>query len=559
MDYGWTSLLPPFIAILIAIVTRRVIPALAAAVLVGGGLLAYYGRPEQHFVPAVVDIVWWDHLWPQLESWDKQRVLIFSLTLGAMVGVIEAVGGMEALVQSLSRRVKTRRGSQLLVWFLGLGVFFDDYANTLLLGSTMRSTADRMKFSRAKLAYLVDSTAAPVAGLALISTWVAVEISYIQEGLSAAGVSSDVSAFTIFLQTIAYRYYAIFALVLVAIIAWSGRDFGPMLVAEREAAGNGEPGSKGEAEQGSAAEIADISNRFLAHYPRGYWMTAVVPVLLCIVVVLVLLITTGQAAMREAQSVTAETQGGLQYWGEVFGNSDSYGALLWGTGIGLVTALGLGVATGRTRMAAMLLGLVKGAWHLLPAMFILWFAWALSDMTREQHEVTKEAMLNTGGFLAQQLEASGLPGWLLPTAVFVTSGLVAFATGTSWGTMALLTPLSIQLAVTAALEGSGGAGGVLENGGPLLVATVGAVLAGSILGDHCSPISDTTVLSSRASGCDHILHVRTQMPYALLGGLVAIVMGTIPSGFGVPAWVSLLLGTLALIGMVRLVGTKVET
>jgi Na+/H+ antiporter NhaC len=559
MDYGWTSLLPPFIAILIAIVTRRVIPALAAAVLVGGGLLAYYGRPEENFAAAVIDIVWWDHLYPQLASWDKQRVLIFSLTLGAMVGVIEAVGGMEALVQSLSRRVKTRRGAQLLVWFLGLGVFFDDYANTLLLGSTMRSTADRMKFSRAKLAYLVDSTAAPVAGLALISTWVAVEISYIQEGLSAAGVSPDVSAFSVFLNTIAYRYYAIFALVLVAIIAWTGRDFGPMLAAEREAAGNGQRASNEDAEQGSLAEIADISTRFRAHYPRGYWLTAVVPVLLCIVVVLVLLITTGQASMREAGGGANPTSSGLQYWGEVFGNSDSYGALLWGTGIGLAAALGLGIATGRTRWEAMLLGLVRGAWHLLPAMLILWFAWALSDMTRAQHEVSGEAKLNTGGFLAQQLESSGMPGWLLPTAVFVTSGLVAFATGTSWGTMALLTPLSIQLAVKAASEGLGEAGIVLETGGPLLVATVGAVLAGSILGDHCSPISDTTVLSSRASGCDHILHVRTQMPYALVGGIVAIVLGTIPSGFGVPAWVSLTLGTVVLVGIVRVVGTPVET
>ena len=181
-------------------------------------------------------------------------------------------------------------------------------------------------------------------------------------------------------------------------------------------------------------------------------------------------------------------------------------------------------------------------------MMILWFAWSLSSMT-------DEAFLNTGGYLADKLQSSRMPEWFLPSAVFVTSGFVALSTGTSWGTMAILTPISIKLAVAAGAV-SVGAEEAANTGGPLLLATVGAVLAGAIFGDHCSPISDTTVLSSRACGCDHILHVRTQLPYAMLVGGVSIVLGSIPAGLGFNVWWSLVLGAVALLVLLYVLGQR---
>ncbi len=538
MDFGWKSLLPPLIAIFLAISFRRVIPALGAAIVVAAYLLAIYSPVDQNKFVLGLDILFREQLYGHLMNWDKQRVFIFSLTLGAMVGVIESVGGMEALVQTLIRRVKTRRGGQVLVWILGLGVFFDDYANSLLLGTTMRSTADRLRFSRAKLAYLVDSTAAPVAGLAIVSTWVATEISYIDGGLRAAGVASQVTAFSVFMESIAFRFYAVFALALVFIIAWTNRDFGPMLAAEQDSIRNGN----------REGDMGNVEGKQL-HYPPFYWLTAVLPVSLCVLVVLGMLVKSGKETLVEEGRLTPELTG-IQYWGEVFGSSDSYNALVWGSGVGLLTALLLGFTVSRVPAQRIFLGLFKGALHILPAMVILWLAWALSGMTDEEH-------LNTGGYLSDLLAASGMPGWTLPSAVFAISGLVALATGTSWGTMALLTPLSIKLAVTAGATSVGEAA-ALADGGPLLVAVVGAVLAGSIFGDHCSPISDTTVLSSRASGCDHILHVRTQMPYALLGGGVAVFLGTIPSGLGFPAPLSLALGIVVLWLGVMMLGTRAD-
>lgn len=540
MEYGWLSLLPPMIAILLAVLTRRVVLSLGLAILSGAMLLNRDGAGGGP-IDGMFALAWRDHLLPALTDHAHLQVLAFSLLLGGMVGVLDAGGGMAALVRSLAGRVRDRRGGQLAVWGLGLGIFFDDYANTLLLGTTMRSSADRLRFSRAKLAFLVDSTAAPIAGLALVSTWVATEISLIGEGLAAAGVRSEMTAFSVFLASVPYRFYAWMALVLVGIIAWTGRDFGPMLRAEREA--------------WARPTQDEMPDEKLPQGGRFLWMAAVLPVVACVLTVAVLLVKTGRPAVAESGFT------GLRYWGEVIGNADSYIALVWGGAVGLAVALLLGAVARQSTAARLLLGAARGAAQLLPAMLVLWLAWSLSNMTEgvtvKDGRIVEGPFLDTGGFLADQLRGSGMPGWMLPTAVFATAGLVAFSTGTSWGTMAILTPLSVQLAVAAAAA-SIGAEAALVAGGPLLIPVVGAVLAGSIFGDHCSPISDTTVLSSRASGCPHMLHVQTQLPYALLAGAVAVVCGTIPSGLGFPAWASLLVGIGGLAVAMRVLGKTVE-
>jgi Na+/H+ antiporter NhaC len=603
MEFGWLSLLPPLIAIILAIVTRRVLLSLGISILAGGGLLAWKQSPSRNWFAATFDSVWNDHLYPALIDGAHLQVFLFSLTLGAMVGVIEASGGMESLVRRLTRRVQSRRGGQMLVWLLGLAIFFDDYANTLLLGSTMRTAADRLKFSRAKLAYLVDSTAAPVAGLALVSTWVATEIDLIGEGLRGANVATDVTAFGVFLASVPYRFYAGLALVMVAVIAWSGRDFGPMLTMESAAQSpenrspenrggptnddptNDDPTNDDANASGKRLRSSDDDRRRGGGWllrmlrppqastapiptniesiedPSWLWTAAVVPVVVCVTVVCALLAQTGMAATGDSNLT------GLRYLGQVIGSADSYIALVWGSVTGLASALLIGALGSSRRQPAqplekLFLGMLRGAWHIFPAMVILWLAWTLSSMTDGQS--TDDAgnvfgpYLDTGGFLAGELRESNMPTWLLPTAVFVTAGFVAMATGTSWGTMAILTPLSVQLAVLAGADSVGESAAALD-GGPLLLPVVGAVLAGAIFGDHCSPISDTTVLSSRASGCDHILHVRTQLPYAFSVGLITILCGTIPSGFGFSAWGSLAIGCVAIVVVVRIFGRRPES
>ena len=227
--YGWLSLLPPLIAIVLAIITRRAVVSLLVGVFCGA-LITAGGNPL---------VAVWEtcelHLWPTLIDPGKMRVFAFTLLMGAMVGVISKSGGMQGLVNLLAPLARGRRSGQLTTWLLGLVIFFDDYTNTILLGSTLRGVCDRLKISREKLAYLVDSTAAPVASLALLSTWIAVELDYIGDGLTGTQSVAGLSPIELFIASIPYRFYAVMALLLVPMIGLAGRDFGPMLKAERAA------------------------------------------------------------------------------------------------------------------------------------------------------------------------------------------------------------------------------------------------------------------------------------------------------------------------------------
>lgn len=537
MDYGLLSLLPPLLAIVLAIVTRQILIPLAIAVFCGS-LILHFSTADSltqwglqsagGFVTAI---------WQSVSDYDRRRAVVFSLLLGAMVGVLEAGGGMRALIARLAQNVRTRRGGQTLITSLGLSIFFDDYANTLLLGGTMRTTADRFGISRAKLAYLVDSTSAPVAGLAPISTWVVTEISFVAAGLALVS-ATDVSAFALFMATLPYRFYAILALVMVFAIAISDRDFGPMRYADgaNDRAPELGPGistgwSAGDSAAAAAAQRAT---------PLLGW-AAVVPVAACITAVIASLYFSGRG------SVTAETVGFVRTAGAIISGGDSYQALIHGGAAGLLLAIVLHRLLGRVPWTVLGRGTYRGALQILPAMVILWLAWALSDQTGK-------TQLDTGGYLGSQL-SDQISAFFLPTAVFLVAAAVAFATGTSWGTMAILTPMSIELAMKIAPLGENGVGDPFN---PICIATVGSVLAGAIFGDHCSPLSDTTVLSSRACGCDHVVHVQTQMPYALSVGAISIVCGTLPVAAGLSPYLCLGLGTLAILVIVYTCGTPAE-
>jgi Na+/H+ antiporter NhaC len=531
--YGWLSLLPPLVAIVLAIATRRVILPLFIGVTVGalilqewqaGGSIAAFVGHLLHALGQLAE----EHLWKSLTDEDHLRVFAFTLLMGAMVGVIYRSGGMHGVVDVLGPLARTRRGGQLVTWLLGLLVFFDDYANTLLLGPTMRPLTDKLRISREKLAYLVDSTAAPVAGLAIVSTWVATEIGFINEGLVGlefAGPSTD--GFNLFIASIPYRFYVLLTLLFIPLVALLGRDFGPMLAAERKAANMLEPLDT----TATSAPKIDVPHR---------WYNAVVPVLMAIFTLVVLLLVTGREAVR-ANSELEPT------WFNIFSKGDSYLALLYGSLAGLGTVVLLTWTQRILKLDEIGAAAFEGAKHMLLALTILWLAWSLSAMTDGE-----PGHLNTGGYVGDLIRQSVAVHWM-PTIVFVVAAGVAFATGTSWGTMAILMPLVINVTYHMLASRGGGVG----SSDPLLVASIGSVLAGAIFGDHCSPISDTTILSSQASGCNHVAHVWTQLPYAMLVAAIAIVCGTLPAGMGVSPWLLLPLGVVAMFVSLLLLGRRV--
>ncbi len=520
------SLLPPLLAILLAIVTQRVLLSLFAGIVVGTWMLD--PQPATFCIRLTEGL-----LWSNFCEEGHLRVFCFTLLMGAMVGVIHRSGGMLAIVDRLAVWACNRRRGQLLTWFLGVLVFIDDYASCLLIGHTMKPLTDRLRISREKLAYLVDSTAAPVSGLALVSTWVAAEIGAIEEGLSKVDLPYRIDGMDLFIRTIPYRFYVLWALWMVFLTAWWCRDFGPMLAAERRAFREGSLPM-------SAARDAD------QRVPFSRAWIAIAPVVLTIAVTVLLLFLTGRSALA-AELGNAPSLSSLQAWARTFGNGNSNVSLLYGALLGLSAAVAVSYLQKVLSLHEIREAAFQGARQVVPALAILWLAWTLSDLTDANH-------LGSGVYLSGWLSQTLDVRWM-PTMVFLLACLVAFSTGTSWGTMSLLMPLVIPIVYQMLHSDSAhGTGASVYH--PVLLASAGSVLAGAIFGDHCSPISDTTVLSSQASGCPHMAHVLTQIPYALCVALWSVVLGTLPVGFGVPVVWLLVLGSIAVAIPVRLWGRK---
>jgi len=530
--FGWLSLVPPLVAIALAIITRRTLLSLLFGIIVGAVILQN-GNPVTGLWSACAD-----YLWVKATDWDKVQVYLFTLLTGGMIGVVSASGGMRGLVNLIVRFADTRVKGQVTGWLMGLAIFFDDYANMLLLGGTMKEVTDRLKISREKLAYIVDSTAAPVAGLALISTWVATEISFIEEGINQISGDEKPDAFLLFVESIPYRFYSWWALLLVPLVAITRRDFGPMLKAEVTMLSQG-PAK--DATAGGEETLPESSS----------WLNAAIPVGTMLAGVVAVLYWTGYQSVKSDDLEPTLLQ--------IIGDGDSYRALLYGSALSLVVAILL-IAPQRLLSAGKFSwAVLKGFRAMLPALLILWLAASLAAQTepptfdKDTGEMTLNG-LNTAGYLKQLLKAN-LPIEMLPTTVFILAAAVAFSTGTSWGTMGILVPLSVSLSA-GMLTGNGE---TLDVADPILLSVVGSVLAGAIFGDHCSPISDTTILSSQSCGCDHMAHVRTQMPYAILGAVLSISLGTIPIAYGMPVYVCHVLGVGAMVGVLFLLGKSPET
>lgn len=532
---GWYSIVPPLIAIVLALIFKEVITALFAGIWLGALAVAGYNPVaalwrtiDQFAVPALAD------------GSGQTQIVVFSLMLGGMVGVIARNGGTQGIVDALTPLATSKRRGKIATWAAGLAIFFDDYANTLLVGNTMRPLTDRLKISREKLAYLVDSTAAPVAAIVPISTWVGYEISLIgqgfqiaaeQQGADAALAASLAGAnpFNVFVSTIPYLFYPLLALAFVLITSVMNKDLGAMARAERRAA------TGGGLHRPEAMLAADTTSELLQPHegaPRR-WYNAAIPVLTVVFVVLFGLYASGRASVGPDASLR-----------DVFGAADPFATLLWGSLAGCLVAIALTVGQGIMPMRDAIESWVAGMKAMVIAVVILVLAWSLGAVTQQ---------LGTAAFLAQVLDGQ-VALTMMPALVFIVAAAMAFATGTSWTTMAILLPLTIPLVVSL-----GGpemfAGGVPS---PVLLGTISSVLAGAIFGDHCSPISDTTVLSSMASSCDHIDHVRTQLPYALLVAVVSIVLGEVGVAYGLPNWLALVGGAAVLVVVLQVFGHPPE-
>ncbi|HXI02293.1 MAG TPA: Na+/H+ antiporter NhaC family protein, partial [Candidatus Saccharimonadales bacterium] len=525
---GWVTIIPSLVAIALALIFREVVTSLFIGVWLGCFFVAGYNP----FTALLMSVD--RYIRGETADSDHAAILIFSLLLGGMVGVLSRMGAAKAIVDAVSPLATNRSRGQFAAWAAGILIFFDDYANTLIVGNTMRPLTDRLRISREKLSYIVDSTAAPVAAIAFVSTWVGAEVGYIKDGLDQAALVSTkvplVAPFGVFISTIPYLFYPILALLMVLVLIILGRDFGPMLAAERRAASGGGVSrpdaelSTGAGEMIEAAEGASPS----------WWMGAL-PVVVVVVTVMVGLVTTGLAAIPE---------GGSRSILEIFGHADPFVPLLWGSLLGCVVAILLSVGVVRLPLDDTMGAWLTGIRSMMTAIVILVLAWSLGAVTHT---------LGTAAFLSTVL-SERLPGEALPVSVFIVGSFISFATGTSWGTMAILFPLVIPLSIAM----GGDADPADLAGYHLLLGSVAGVMAGALFGDHCSPISDTTVMSSMASGCNHVDHVRTQLPYALTVAAVAAVAGALPAGFGISPWISLAAGGALLFAITWLVGGKVE-
>ncbi len=521
-EFGALSVVPPLLAIVLAILTRKAVLSLFLGI--WSGAVIHTGslgivRTFEWIVAAVADEF-------------HATIIVFTLLLGSGVAMVWNLGGTFAVRDWAMGRLDTQRKAGLAAWVLGLLLFFDDYANTAIVGSAMKDVSDGLRISREKLSYIVDSTAAPVATLG-ISSWVAFQLSLIVEGYEEAGVAAAdrPSTFEVFLSSIPFNMYAILAIVMVAVVVGWGRDYGEMLTAERRS------WTTGKVTRDGAVPMQDVAGELgepPASTPRLVNFFAPVAVLVAVTVVTALW-TGGLSATALAGDLAA-------------GDLDAAGAGLWDAALGAAyeTALMIGsfamVATGFLLGKAYdVFGVgdateytIDGFGIMITAVAILSLAWGLGEAI---------SALGTGDYVAELTVGTVSPA-LLPALVLLIAGFIAFSTGTSWGTMGILTPIAIPVAWT--MSGGG------PEGHTLVAAMVGVIFSGSILGDHSSPISDTSVLSATFTGADLIDHVRTQLYYAVTVGAVVVVLLLAWGYTGVTPLVLLPIGALSLVAFVYL-------
>lgn len=458
----WWSIVPPIVAIGLALLTKEVFSSLLVGIFTG--TLIYAVGTDANIVMGTLETAF-----TMMAKKVDFNILIFCSLLGALVYLISLSGGTVAYGRASTRIIRGRRSSLASTSGLGLAIFIDDYFNCLTVGTVMRPITDLYKVTRAKLAYIIDSTAAPVCIIAPISSWAAAVGSSLKD---TGAFDSELGAFV---ATIPWNFYALFSLVLVFFLCWTDFDFGPMKRAEDRLRREGV----------DPTATSTTGDNQLKYNPNGTTWDMLVPLGALIVFAVLALMYTGG------------------YWGDdakyhtfmaAIGNSSASISLVFASFGALIVALLMYVPRRLMSFALFAEGSVEGMKMMLPANIILILAWTLSGVCRE--------LLSTPQFMQQVVTASGMGVTFLPVIVFALAAFLAFSMGTAWGTFGILIPIVVP--IVQALDPA------------LTVVVLSATLAGSVFGDHCSPISDTTILSSAGSGCSHIEHVSTQLPYALL-------------------------------------------
>ncbi|WP_316899352.1 Na+/H+ antiporter NhaC family protein [Pseudodesulfovibrio indicus] len=530
-DLGMLTLIPPLLAIALAFASKNVVLSLFIGVFSGCFMLELEGWDVYHAMIGGFLHLSGKVLESLADPWDAGIVLQV-LAIGGLIALISKMGGAQAIAGAIARWAKTPRSSQLAAWVMGLFIFFDDYANSLTVGPIMRPVTDRLRVSREKLAFIIDATAAPIAGIALISTWVAYEVGLIRDGYQAIGITGN--AYGIFVQTIPYRFYNIYILLFILLAVWLKRDFGPMYQAEMRARNEGKV--LGDNAVPMAAEEA-TSLEPASHVKPSVW-SAILPIGTLMVAAFLGFYFNGYSAIDDEAVLAAINASPLSFTSmrTCFGASDASVVLFQAALLASLVAIAMAVTRKIMPIKEAIETFVTGIKSMNITAVILLLAWSLSGVMKE---------LGTANYLVGTLSDS-LPAYLLPSIIFILGSVISFATGTSYGTMGILMPLAIPLAFA------------LNPDPEFVVLSVGSVLTGAIFGDHCSPISDTTILSSMGAGCDHIDHVRTQLTYAVTVAGLAIVTGYLPAGLGLPVTLTLPVGILATALVIRFVGKKVD-
>lgn len=516
--YGLFGIIPPLLAIILALLTKEVIISLTVGILSGTLILAH-----GNIFTAIT--IFTDKVAAMTgDSWNV-RILLFCALLGAFVSMLSKTGATKAFGLWASKYLKTKKSVLIFTWFFGLIIFIDDYFNSLSVGTVMRPAFDEKKISRAKLAYILDSTAAPVCILAPISTWVVTVMSYIRD--SEGFESLNMSEFIFFIKMIPYSVYPLLALAFVVLISLFFKDFGPMKRSEDDAA-NGKLFNE-DLYGACPGNLETISG------DSAKWYDMVIAIVVLILVCIVMFpITTymglvgsdGIETLSQAFNSTTITNAFIQ--------TDASKALFYGAVISLIIMYIYYVARKLLNVRSAGNAIMEGIKSMVPALVVLALAWTIGNVIKSSPE---DGGLGLASFLSEVVKGGGFPLWILPAIGYLLGCVIAFSTGTSWGTFAILIPIVIPIA-TGLANANGYTGEQLLN---VLLISVGSLVSGAVFGDHCSPISDTTILSSTGSNCPLLEHVSTQLPYASLVAIASFI-GVIVGGITLNPFLALLTG-----------------
>lgn len=482
MNYGWLSILPPIVAIVLALITKEVISSLLLGIIAGG--LIFTGGNILKTFEAIFNLM-------GTKLGDNSMMLMFLALLGSLVMVINMAGGSFAYGKWASTKIKSKAAAKLAASILGMVIFIDDYFNCLTVGAVMQPITDENNVSRAKLAHIIDSTAAPVCILAPVSSWAASVVAIIGD----SGVENPMN---VFLSTIPLNFYALFTLFIIVYFCFSKTELGVMESYARN----------------DTSRLINKHDTGYEHSDQGKVIDLLLPILVLIAVTVAEMLNTGGYFSGERAAAAA------------FGNANVNLSLVMGVIVALFVAFIMYIPRKLLTFNGFMSGLVEGMKSMISAIVILTLAWTIGGITSADY-------LDTGEFIAHQISNSSMPMWILPAIIFVVAAFLSFSTGTAWGTFGILVPIMVPILVKT-------------HHMHYLHIILAAIFSGSVFGDHCSPISDTTILSSAGAECDHIAHVSSQLPYAICTGAAAFV-GFVASGVFDKPLLGLPVGLIALI------------